>query len=266
MLNNSSLQKWHRLQQKDCDQMFVNKLIDGLNCSPIEAKGILNIVYEVYQPFFDNSASLKPGQIIVQVVSIEAIPGVQLSESPMVNVTLTMDSGEEDLKIRKEQGVTGLRRHQLQRICEETFQQGGLLTVEDLANRIFNCGERTITRDLAALRKEDIEIPLRSTIKDMGRTLSHRVMIVKEWLQGKEYSIISRNTKHSIKSVKNYVDKFKRVVCLGKQNYELHSISFIVKLSSTLVEEYYNLYKNAKIVQHRNDELDELLKKSSNQN
>jgi predicted HTH transcriptional regulator len=84
------------------------------------------------------------------------MPGVQLSESPMVNVILTMDAGEEDLKIRKEQGVIGLRRHQLQRICEEAFQQNGLLTVEDLANRIFNCGERTITRDLAALRKQDI--------------------------------------------------------------------------------------------------------------
>jgi len=58
MLNNSSLQKWNRLQQKDCNQLFMNKLIEGLNCSPIEAKGILNIVHEVYQPFFDNSASL----------------------------------------------------------------------------------------------------------------------------------------------------------------------------------------------------------------
>jgi hypothetical protein len=265
MINNSSLQKWQRLQQKDCDQMFVNKLIEGLNCSPIEAKGILNIVYEVYQPFFDNSASLKPGQIIMQVVSIEAYPGKQLSESPMVNVTLTMDAGQEDLQIRKEHGVIGLRRHQLQRICEETFQQGGLLTVEDLAHRIFNCGERTITRDLAALRKNNIELPLRSTIKDMGRTISHRVLIVKEWLQGKEYSQINRSTNHSIKSVKNYVDKFKRVVCLCKQNYEFHSISFIVKLSFKLVEEYYNLYLTAKIVPHRKDELDELLKKSNNQ-
>ncbi len=265
MINNSAIQKWNRLQQKDCDQMFINMLQAGLNCSPIEAKGILNIVYDVYQPFFENSASLKPGQVIMQVVSIEAHPAMQLSESPMVNVTLTLDAGEEDLLVRKEHGVIGLRRQQLQRICEEAFQQGGLLTVEDLANRIFNCGERTITRDLAALRKENIEVPLRSTIKDMGRTLSHKVLIVKEWLKGKEYSLISRSTNHSVKSVKNYVDKFKRVVSLAKQNYEFHSIAFIVKLSEKLVKEYYDLYQNTKIVQHRKDELDELLKKSSNQ-
>jgi len=245
--------------------MFINRLIEGLNCSPIEAKGILNIVYEVYQPFFENSASLKPGQIIMQVVSTDAHPGMQLSECPMVNVTLTMDAGEEDLQIRKQQGVTGLRRYQLQRICEEAFQQGGLLTVEDLAIRIFNCGERTVTRDLAALRKDGIEPPLRSTIKDIGRTISHRVLIVNEWLRGKEYSQISRSTNHSIKSVRNYVDKFKRVVSLAKQNYEVHSIGFIVKLSSRLVQEYYSLYQNEKIVPHRKDELDELLKKSINQ-
>ena len=265
MLNNSSFQKWHRLQQKDCDQMFVNKLIEGLNCAPIEAKGVLNIMYEVYQPFFDNSASLKPGQVVTQVVSIDASPGLQLSECPMVNVTLTLDAGEEDLKIRKEQGVIGVRRHKLQRISEEAFQQGGLLTVEDFAHRLFNCGERTLTRDLAALRKNNIEIPLRSTIKDMGRTISHRVMIVNEWLLGKEYSLISRKTNHSVKSVKNYVNKFKRVICLAKQNYEIHSISFIVKLSAKLVKEYYNLYLNAKIVPHRKDELEELLKKNCDQ-
>jgi len=264
MINNSSLQKWHRLQQKDCDNMFINKLIEGLNCSQIEVKGIVNIVYEVYQPFFDNSSSLKPGQIIVQVVSIDAHPGMQLSECPIINVTLTMDNGKDDLLIRKEKGVIGLRLHRLQRICEEAFQQGGLLTVEDLANRIFNCGERTVTRDLATLRKENIEVPLRSTIKDMGRTISHRVLIVKEWLKGKEYSLISRNTNHTVKSVKNYVDKFKRVVCLAKQNYEFHSISFIVKISARLVEEYYNLYQNINPVPHRKEELDELLKKSSN--
>ena len=262
MLNNSSLQKWQRLQQKDSDQMFVNKLQAGLNCSPIEAKGILNMVYEVYHPFIENTGNLKTGQIMTQVISIQMPPGKKLSESQMVNVTLTIDAGEEDLKIRQEQGVIGLRRHQFQRVCEEAFQQGGLLTVEDLANRIFNCGERTVTRDLAALRNQNIEIPLRSTIKDMGRTITHRVLIVKEWLKGKEYSQICRSTNHSIPSVKNYIDKFKRVVSLSKQNYEHHSISFLVKLSSKLVEEYYRLYQTATIVPHRKDELNELIKKN----
>ena len=60
----------------------------------------------------------------------------------------------------------------------EAFQQGGLLTVEDLAHRLLNCGERTISRDLAELESEGILLPLRSMIKDMGRALSHRELII----------------------------------------------------------------------------------------
>ena len=67
----------------------------------------------------------------------------------------------------------------------EAFQQGGLLTVEDLANRLLNCGQRTLSRDLKALKARQITLPLRSTIKDMGRAISHRTLIVQQWLQEK---------------------------------------------------------------------------------
>ena len=51
MINNSSLQKWDRLKQKQLDTQFINSLIQGMNCSQFEAKAILNAVYETYQPF-----------------------------------------------------------------------------------------------------------------------------------------------------------------------------------------------------------------------
>jgi len=262
MINNSSLQKWERLQQKQLDGQFVNTLIRGMNCSQFEAKAILNAVYEVYQPYFDVSPSLKTGQILFEVVSIENGPKRPLSECKMVTVTLTLDAGTEDLKIRENKGVIGLRHHRLQRVCNETFQQGGLLTVEDIANRLLNCGERTVCRDIKALKNKGIVLPLRSTIKDIGRTLTHRVMIVKEWLLGKEYSYIARKTNHSLDSVRNYVEKFKRVICLTKENYEFHTIAFLVKLSEPLVEEYYGLYQALDIVPHRKEEIENLAKKN----
>jgi len=60
-----------RLKQKQLDTQFVNSLIQGMNCSQFEAKAILNAVYETYQPFFDNSGAMKPGQVLFEVVSIE---------------------------------------------------------------------------------------------------------------------------------------------------------------------------------------------------
>jgi len=265
MINNSSIGKWERLRQKQQDIQFINRLQAGLNCSPFESKAILNCVYEVYQPFFDNSASMKPGQILFEVVTVENSAKEKLSDCQMKTVALTLDAGEDDLNVRQNAGVIGLRRHRLQRIAIEAFQQGGLLTVEDIANRLLNCGERTVTRDIKALKNNGICLPLRSTIKDMGRSISHREMIVKEWLLGKEFSEIARKTNHSIEAIANYVEKFKRVVALAKDNHEISTIAFLVKISVSLAQQYYDLYQTLPMVTTRKEELEIIIKKTISQ-
>jgi len=263
MINNSSLGKWDRLAHKQLDQQFTHEVIHGLQCSPFEASAILDTVYHVYDSYFETSGTLKPGQILFQVVSIETSSNSPLSQSKQVTVTLTFDAGSEDLKIRRSGSVQALRQHRMQRMCIEAFQQGGLLTIEDLANRLFNCGQRTLSRDLEALHRKGIVLPLRSTIKDMGRSICHRSLIIEEWLQGKEYSEIARNTHHSISSVQNYVSKFKRVIALTEEGYDVHTIAFLVKLSASLVESYHQLYQTVKIMPHRRKELRSFLKKGA---
>jgi hypothetical protein len=262
MINNTSLQKWSRLAQKQLDHQFTNAMINGLQCSPFEAQAILEAVYDVYSSHFETSGSLKPGQMLFQVVSIDAASNTPLSECQQTTVILTLDAGIEDLNIREEKGIVDLRHHRLQRIANEAFQQGGLLTVEDIANRLLNCGERTICRDIAILKTQNIILPLRSTIKDMGRAISHRSLIVEQWLKGKEYEQIKQITHHSIPSVQNYISKFKRTVALAHQGFDINEISFLVKISSSLAEQYFKLYKTADMVSHRKDELESLLKKT----
>jgi len=262
MINNSNWYRWDRLAAKSLDQQFVNEIIHGLNCSPFETEAVLESVYRVFGDFFDSRESLKPGQIRLPVVSIEAQSNQRLSDAKQVTVTLTLTDDKEDLPIRKLSGVVGLRRHRIQRICQQTLDQGGLLTVEDLSYRIFNCGQRTICRDLQYFRKNDIFIPLRSTVKDIGRTLSHRVLIIKHWAKGKEYSEISRDTSHSLKAVQNYVDKFKRSIALCNAGYNVTKISFLLRLSSALVEEYIDLYQQIEFVSHREQDFKAFLKKS----
>jgi hypothetical protein len=262
MINNSSIGKWERLKQKQIDTQFINRLQEGMNCSMFEAKAILNCVYDTYHPFFDNSLGLRPGQINFEVVSIDNSPKDALRNCQMQTVVLTLDAGEQDLLVRQQHGVTVLRRHRLERICNEAFQQNGLLTVEDIANRLLNCGERTVVRDIKALKDKSIILPLRSTVKDMGRSLSHRESIIKYWLEGKEFYDIALKTSHSVESVANYVDKFKRVICLAKDNHEINTIAFLVKISPALAQQYYDLFGKMNIVTHRMDELNSLLKKT----
>ena len=262
MINNSSLDRWNRLKSKSLDQQFVNEIIHGLNCSPFEASAVLDTVYKVFNNYFESRSPLKPGQIKLQLVAVEAKVNQKLSEAQQVTVTLTLNDDKQDLAIRKKQGIVGLRRHKIERMCREAFDQGGLLTVEDLAYRIFNCGVRTINRDLEYFRQQGISIPLRSTVKDMGRTLSHRLLIIKLWARGKEYSEIAKAAYHSLNAIQNYVDKFKRTISLSKEGYDVNRIAFILRISASLVEQYLEIYKQVDWVPHRHQELNSLLKKS----
>ncbi len=262
MINNTSFDLWKRLESKSIDNQFKNEIIQGLNCSPFEASAIIDAVYKVYDCYFKTNTDLKPGQIRLLLIATEAKASQKLSEAKQVTVTLTLNNDEEDLGIRKTSGVVGLRRHKIERICREAFDQGGLLTVEDLAYRIFNCGTRTICRDLEYFRKKGIFIPLRSTVKDMGRTLSHKLLIIKQWAKGCEYSEISRNTNHSVQAVQNYVDKFKRTITLAKEGYDVNRIAFILRLSTSLIIEYVEIHKKLDFIDHRKDELNGYFKKS----
>ena len=263
MINNSSTTKWDRLKSKQLDSQFQNEVIQGLNCSPFEARAILDTVHKVYGDLFNNSGSIKPGQIQFVITGVENGCSKALNNASMITATLTLDAGQEDLDVKEKGGVISLRRHRLQRICQEAIMQGGVLTIEDIANRILNCGERTLVRDIKALKEEGIILPLRSTVKDMGRTLSHRAIIIKKWLQGMEYSQIAFTTNHSPQSVSNYIRKFKQVVALAEENYEVNTIAFLAQISRPLSEEYIKIWHSLPISQLRREELRDLKKKQT---
>ncbi len=261
MINNSSLTKWDRLGAKCLDSQFINEMIQGLNCSPFEAEAILETLHKIYGDYFDTSSAMVPGKIKFVVVSVNNSPACRLEDAEKTTVTLTLEDTTNDLKIKQKGGVIELRRHRLQRICNEAFMQDGLLTVEDIANRIFCCGESTIIRDIKSFKDKGIVLPLRSTIKDMGRTLSHRKLIVEKWLQGKQYTEISRETNHSIDAINNYISKFKQVVALSNENYDVNTIAFLTKISSALVQTYIGLWQTLEAVSVRSEELETILNK-----
>jgi hypothetical protein len=79
---------------------------------------------------------------------------------------------------------------------------------------------------------------------------------------GKEFSQISCQINHSVEAIANYVEKFKRVICLAKDNREIKIIAFLVKISVSLAQQYYDLYQRLDTVDFREKELDELIKKT----
>ena len=261
MINNTALQRWQRAAARQLDAQFMTTIMHGMHCSPFEAEAIRDAVHTVYAPLMDTADTLKPGQLRHSVIDASVAPNTPLSQAAQRVVVLTLDAGLADQQIRQQHGVIGLRRQRVARICDEAFQQGGLLTLEAIAD-LFNCAVRTLVSDLAALRAQGHVPPLRSTVKDMGRAITHRRQIVDRWLAGQEYTDIARATYHSVASVANYVEKFKRVATLRAAGFDLETVAVIARLSPALARAFQELAATAQPVPQRREELAALAKKN----
>ena len=233
-----------RLQAKMLDSMFRRRIEEGANCAPFVSQAILKTVKELYP--FDHDGlqqQLDVGQIKLLVVAAEEPPGKPLEQCQKVPVMLTFDAGHDDLEVRAWQGVTGLRRTRILRMCSQAREQGGLLSYEDLAYRLLNCGTRTIVRDVEHLRNQGLVVPTRGQQQDIGPGQTHRVKAVQLFLQGHEAREIAQRLYHSLSSIENYVTTFGRVALLANNRYGNDEIAFIIRRSSVLVAAYRKLYE-----------------------
>jgi Protein of unknown function (DUF1670) len=163
MIRNTAVDKQARQQRlaaKTPDSQFCRAIEAGANIPPFVSESILQVAREVYRlDPNDLDKQLDLGQVKLLVVAADEPAGKPLERCQKVPVLLTLDAGQDDFQLRVQQGLEGLRRARLLRMTLEARDQGGLLTYEDLAYRLLNCSERTIVRDIRALRKRHLEVP-----------------------------------------------------------------------------------------------------------
>lgn len=237
-----------RLSSKTLDNQFVQLVREGLNCSPFEAEAVLDAVHEVYGPYMGASPQEPmPGRLTLVALDAEEPPGKPVARCAKRTVVVTVHKGAGDDRRIQQEGMEAWRRARLVDACQEALSQGALLTREDLAYRVFFVSPRTISRDLAALRREqpDLLVPLRSIMQDIGPMLTHRELIVRHALQGKTMTEICRETHHSPTAVANYLSTFTRCAQLARQDIHPDQIAFLLRRGRSLVDRYLALAEAA---------------------
>jgi hypothetical protein len=246
MIRQPEREQLKRLSVKTLDQVFIMRAKEGLGCSLFEAEALTELVKEVYFPWLSQPEAVQAGQLVLTAVSADEPGHRPLANCKMVPVVLTLYAGEEDHRYRLSQkgpkGTVALRQRQIARMAHEALDQGALLTAEDLAFRIFNCGLRTISRDLKAMAKQGVVVPLRSQQKDVGRALSHRVQAVELYLKRFTFTQIRRRIYHSLPAIANYVVTFAVVVAHTRDGHPVDEIAFLMQISPALVRQYQELY------------------------
>lgn len=118
-------------------------------------RSLVHLMHEHIEANYGNLRN--DSQIIYHAVSVHEPPGKSIEQLSLVSVALTI-SEPEDADILELKGVSGLRKHKLLRFANETYDQGGLLTQEDLA-LLLTTSTRTIQRDMREMREHGIEVP-----------------------------------------------------------------------------------------------------------
>jgi len=251
----------HRLTAKTIDGQFLQTIQHGLACSPFEAEAVLNVVKEIFIPFYEPAANkAPPGKVTLMAVDADEPAGKPIADCEKRAVCLTLHRGPEDDALLKKNGPAAFRRARIPDLCQEALSQGALLTAEDLAFRVFFVSTRTISRDLQALRQANSgqRIPLRSTVHDIGPVLSHRTEVVRLALEGKTMSQICARLHHSPPAVANYLATFTRCVQLARKGLHPSQIAFLLARSQALVQTYLDLLHQCEQVPNMAFHLQEL--------
>ncbi len=248
MIRQPNVERQVRLSIKTLDQAALNQLVNDFACSPFESKAIVEMMHLTFEQAWQSPTNLKPGQMLIMAIDDHEPPGKPLKDCRFKPVVITLHN-EEDETVRQQfkghQVITELRRTRLGRIADEVLAQGAYLTVEDVADLIFNCGERTIVNDLKVLRQRGQIVPLRGQQADIGRGVSHKIQVVKLALQRHLPSAIARRLNHSLHSVERYLSDFSAIATLLAEDWPLETISLVRHVSLALVREYQVLYLEA---------------------
>ena len=231
-----------RMFLRSASSTFTQVITNGTNCSPFEATIITDKAQEIFRlGDYNKDTSLQPGQIVWQAISSDEPAGKPLSKCIFKTIYLTLHNIQEDREILLSNGHSAKRGQQINRITNEAFDQGTLLTQEDLAT-LLDCDVKTIRNDIHRYEKEQsIVIATRGNKKDIGPGMTHREKAVERFLSGNDPLTIARQMKHSLKAVERYIQTFCRVIYCQREIKNTLKTAMIVGVSVPLVNKYLEL-------------------------
>jgi hypothetical protein len=243
-----------RLAQKTTREAIIGRIADDLHMAPFLARAYFEQMAGYFQQYAGQV--LEDNQVRYCAIAAGEPAGRQLADSQRLPVQLTL-VGDQDLASAGE-GVIALRRQRVVRLCREAFDQGALLTQEDLA-LVLTTSVRTIRRDLRALRAQGIGVPTRGQQRDIGPGVSHRTQIVRAYLLGEGLGEISLRLRHGVDSMERYLRTFRQVALMTQQGLGAELIQRACRVSPSLVAQYQALFHEADAVPQMQPRLRDLL-------
>lgn len=228
-----------RLNDKSPLQAIQVELQQGYALSPVEAQVLAQRLQQIVDEQTGYTRGL--GQITYQAIAMDEPPGKALKDCRKVPVQLTLFD-ETDPQVLAQAGPIDLRRVRVHRLVNEALMQGGALSQEDLVCLLGVC-LKTIKRIFAYYRENEAPLPSRGEIQDMGRGVSHKIPVIRRYVQDFGFSEISRELgNHGIQSMARYLHHFALVMILEDKGLSPQQMQRVIGISVNLIEQYRQLY------------------------
>jgi hypothetical protein len=211
--------------------------IGGPRICQLCADMILEVVFQHMRP----QLHVAHGQALWMAVSVNEPPRhhQRIADTTLVPVLLDLCTAEDvQLRIDRLPVLQRLARKAI-RLCQQAYDQGGLLSNCDLAELLDTDDSRVAKVLTEHERLTGTLVPRRATVHDVGTGLTHkRIICWKRYAEGKEPHIVARETYHTLEAVDRYLGQYDRVRHCRLQGLTPEQTAHTLACSLGLVQEY----------------------------
>jgi len=202
------------------------------------------MILEVFRQHVRLPEQVSHGHAVWMAVPVDEPPhGRQrITDCQLVPVVLTL-SHPDDVQMRLDRRPKRERlKQKILRLCQQAYQQGGLLSNCDLAE-LLDTSDSTISKILVEHEGSAGQVvPRRATLHDVGTALTHkRIICWKRFVEGKEPHVIAKETYHCLEAVDRYLGQYDRVRHCLLQGMTSHETAHALDCSVGLVEQYLDI-------------------------
>ncbi len=218
----------------------ISSLVDDWGLRPSQAEAMANAAARIYTWCAPLSAELKPGQMVWLAHGTKKSRRTDPALfQPVVLTLLTPE--EQALPFATTADLKRLKTIQLERLTTEAWKQDAVLTTLDM-EWILNISPSKLRGILEAYFEQfGIILPTAGTVLDMGRTLSHKKIVVQLSLEGLSTQEISQRIYHTPEAVDNYLRLFERVLLLKYYRVPVSALPRVTGYGRSLLQEHLDL-------------------------
>lgn len=210
---------------------------------PVMRVKLADEIMQIVNDLNIDSNCLKPGQVLWNALDKSTRADSPNRKYKAVILTLV---NKEDIEYLVNGGPrAGLRKKVIARMINEAYEQGGILSMRDIALLTLKCSSNISIDRQAYERENNVILPHTGVLHDMGSCITHKNQIIRKvYLEKKDPVMVAKETNHSQRAVDHYLNDFNRVKCAYQNNSNIDYIHVVTGISKKIVKQYLDIIRD----------------------